>query len=212
MKNAIIVGAGQNGQVYASYLIESGVNVIGYVDDAPSLQGKIFHNIPVIGVIKDLYLNKFKNKIQLVYCPIGVNSIRVNYLNLLKNEGYETPSFFHSSVSFGPNVSLGEAVYILSASVIMPHTTIGNHVMISSNSTVCHNTTLEDGVFVSSGVTIGAGINIRKKAFLGIGSIIMTGVREIGRQSIIGAGTVIIKNVLEYETMIGNPGVTLLKK
>ena len=87
MKNSVIIGAGTHGQIYASYLKEAGINIIGFIDDNPNLIGKEVINIPVIGKYKDLFLQEFKDRIQDVYCPIGVNAVRIEYLSTLKKEG-----------------------------------------------------------------------------------------------------------------------------
>ncbi|SFD07439.1 acetyltransferase [Algibacter pectinivorans] len=209
MKNAVIIGAGTQGQVYASYLKEDGINIVGFIDDDKELIGKKVINIPVLGQYKDLFSSEFKNKIQQVYCPIGNNIIRSKYLSTLKKEGYEIPSFIHKTVSIGPDVSLGEAVYMLAGNIVMPHTTIGNYIMINMDSTIAHHVNMEDGVFMSSGVNVGALINVRQNAYIGMGVTVMTGVKEIGANCLIGAGTVIIKNVPENATMVGNPGRVL---
>ncbi|WP_299216970.1 NeuD/PglB/VioB family sugar acetyltransferase [uncultured Aquimarina sp.] len=212
MKNAVIIGAGTQGQVYASYLKEAGVNIIGFIDDNPDLIGKDVINIPVIGMYKDLFSEEFKNKIQDVYCPIGVNAVRVSYLSTLKKEGYSIPGFLHHTVSIAPDVTIGEAVYMLAGNIVMPHTTIGNYIMINMDSTIAHHVTLEDGVFMSSGVNIGALINVRKNAYIGMGVTAMTGIKEIGKETLIGAGTVIIKDVPEYTTVVGNPARVIKTK
>ncbi|WP_405206740.1 NeuD/PglB/VioB family sugar acetyltransferase [Aquimarina sp. LLG6339-5] len=212
MKNAVIIGAGTQGQVYASYLKEAGVNIVGFIDDNPDLVGKDVINIPVIGRYKDLFLDEFKNKIQDVYCPIGVNAVRVEYLSTLKKEGYGIPGFLHHTVSIAPDVTIGEAVYMLAGNIVMPHTTIGNYIMINMDSTIAHHVTLEDGVFMSSGVNIGALINVRENAYVGMGVTAMTGVKEIGKETLIGAGTVIIKDVPEYTTVVGNPARVIKTK
>ncbi|MGY3794353.1 NeuD/PglB/VioB family sugar acetyltransferase [uncultured Aquimarina sp.] len=212
MKNAVIIGAGTQGQVYASYLKEAGINIIGFIDDNPELIGKDVIGIPVIGMYKDLFLDEFKNKIQDVYCPIGVNAVRVEYLSTLKKEGYGIPGFLHHTVSIAPDVTIGEAVYMLAGNIVMPHTNIGNYIMINMDSTIAHHVTLEDGVFMSSGVNIGALINVRKNAYIGMGVTAMTGVKEIGKETLIGAGTVIIKDVPEYTTVVGNPARVIKTK
>lgn len=212
MKNAVIIGAGTQGQVYASYLKEAGINIIGFIDDNPDLVGKEVIGIPIIGMYKDLFLDEFKNKIQDVYCPIGVNAVRVEYLSTLKKEGYGIPGFLHHTVSIAPDVTIGEAVYMLAGNIVMPHTNIGNYIMINMDSTIAHHVTLEDGVFMSSGVNIGALINVRKNAYIGMGVTAMTGVKEIGKETLIGAGTVIIKDVPEYTTVVGNPARVIKTK
>lgn len=212
MKNAIIIGAGTQGQVYASYLKEAGVNLIGFVDDNNDIQNTSVIGLPVIGKYQDLFSKKFKDKIKDVYCPIGVNKIRMEYLSTLKKEGYAIPSFIHHTVSIAPDVILGEAVYMLAGNIIMPHTTIGNYIMINMDSTIAHHVTVEDGVFMSSGVNVGALINVRKRAYIGMGVTAMTGVKEIGQDCLLGAGTVIIKDVPAYATVVGNPGRVIKTK
>ena len=44
---AIIIGAGSYGEVYAAYLQEAGIDVYGFIDDNPLLHGKTVKNIPV---------------------------------------------------------------------------------------------------------------------------------------------------------------------
>jgi len=80
------------------------------------------------------------------------------------------------------------------------------------DSTIAHHVTLEDGVFMSSGVNIGALINVRENAYIGMGVTAMTGVKEIGRDTLIGAGTVIIRDVPDYTTVVGNPGRVIKTK
>lgn len=205
MKKSIIIGAGTQGQVYASYLKEAGINVIGFIDDNENLVGQEVINIPVLGKYSDLFSSKFKNLVQDVYCPIGNNSVRVEYLSTLKKEGYGIPGFIHHTVSIAPDVEIGEAVYMLAGNIVMPHTTIGNYIMVNMDSTIAHHVCIEDGVFISSGVNIGAMINVREKAYIGMGVTAMTGISEIGKETLIGAGTVIIRDVQEYTTVVGNP-------
>ena len=206
MTKSVIIGAGTQGQIYASYMIEAGINIVGFIDDDSSLQGKQVMGLPILGKYEDLFLNKLKNIIQDVYCPIGINSVRVNYLSTLKNEGYNIPSFFHNTVSIGPDVILGEANYMLAGNIIMPHTSIGNYLMVNMSSTIAHHVTFGDGIFMSSGVNVGACITVGHLAYIGMGVTVMTGVNYIGKNCLIGAGTVIIKDVPENAVMVGNPG------
>lgn len=205
MKKAVIIGAGTHGQIYVSYLREAGINVVGFIDDADSFQKQKVIGLDVLGKYSDLFDNKLKNDITDVYCPIGDNLIRQKYLSCLKNEGYNTPSFFHHTVCVGPDVKTGEANYMLPGNLIMPHTVIGNHFMVNMGTTIGHHNVIGDGVFMSSGINVGASLNIGDMAYFGIGSTIMTGIESIGRESLIGAGSVVFKNVPDFAVMAGNP-------
>lgn len=209
MNNSVIIGAGKQGQIFASYFKEAGINLIGFIDDNPSLQGTNVIGLPVLGTYLDLFKSDFKEKIRDIYCPIGNNAVRVHYLTTLKKEGYSIPSFIHHSVSIAPDVIMGEAIYMLVGNIIMPHTTIGSYLMVNMGSTIAHHVTIGEGVFMSSGVNLGAMVQVADLAYIGMGCTIMTGVGNIGRNALLGAGTVIIRDVPENAVMVGNPGRVL---
>ena len=105
---------------------------------------------------------------------------------------------------------------------------IGNNVGISNTAITCSDSvTIEDQVLIGAGCKIfdmdfhpispnarmeKMGIEmighkpiiIRKNAFIGAGSFVLKGV-EIGVASIIGAGSVVTKNIPEYQIWAGNP-------
>nr|WP_298927276.1 NeuD/PglB/VioB family sugar acetyltransferase [uncultured Allomuricauda sp.] len=208
---SVIVGAGTYGQLYSSYLLESGIEIEGFIDDDPNLIGKKFFGIPVIGNFKTLEQDWLKKSVQNVYCPIGNNEVREKYLIRAKQTGYNTPSFVHNTACVGPDVQLGEANYVLPGSIIMPHTIIGDYFMLSIGSTVCHHVIIGNSVFISSGAHIGANLSIKRHAFIGIGATIKSNINEIGEKSLIGAGAVVIRDVEPGTTVVGNPGRVLVK-
>jgi len=202
-KDCIIVGAGTYGQVYLKYLrIE--YNVIAFIDDDISVLNENIDGIEVVGNIEHLINNINRNT--AIFVPIGNNKVREQLLNRLISEGFKTPSFIHKSVTIGSSVQLGTAVYILPNSSIMPLTQIGDYVMVSMGVNIAHHVNIQSGVFVSQGSNIGASIDIKPRAFLGIASTVMTGVEIVGTDSLIGAGSVVIRNVPNGATVVGNPG------
>jgi acetyltransferase-like isoleucine patch superfamily enzyme len=69
-----------------------------------------------------------------------------------------------------------------------------------------HDTYFEEGVSVANGCNIGGNIHFRKDTFVGMGATIISGVKLIGEKCVIGAGTVIIKDVPDFSVIVGNPG------
>ena len=199
---SLIIGAGKYGEVYLSYLIEEGIEVIGFLDDDNSKIGTKILGIPVLGPISSMT----DHCAEAVYCPIGNNSLRVDVLNYAQNHGLKTPNFIHKDVKISPDVKISQnGVYILGNTLIMPHVKIGDYVMISVGSNIIHHTTLERGVFVSNGVNLGASINVKPLAYIGMGATIMTGVNIVGKDSLIGAGATVIKDVPDFAVMAGVP-------
>lgn len=209
---SIIIGAGTYGEVYLAYLKEAGVDVVGFVDDDPRYAGKSVRGIPVIGMTSELAELREKYELEAVYCPLGDNKLRVKFLKMARELGYQTPNFIHPSVLISPNVTIGNGVYILLGSTIMPHTTIKDYVMISMGVHLAHHTVLEEGVFLSTGCNFGASITAHKYAYCGISSTIMTGLHELGEDCLIGAGAVVIRDVPPKAVMAGVPAKVLKYK
>lgn len=200
---SVIIGAGTYGEVYLTYLQEAGMEIVGFLDDAP--KSNIICNIPVLGNIDSLPYLKERYGIEAVYCPLGNNKLRVKILSYAKELGYITPSYIHHSVVISPNVTIGDGVYILLGTTIMPYTTIKDYSMISMGVHLAHHSLIEEGVFLSTGCNFGASIIAHRYAYCGIGSTIMTGIKELGEDCMIGAGAVVIQNVEPKAVVAGVP-------
>lgn len=209
-KKCVIVGAGTYGQVYAKYLAEKYIEIV-FIDDNTSLHNAIFEGVKVIGNYSYL-LSELDKSIYDVYVPIGNNKIRVEMMTKLKEAGYNTPSFIHLSATIHSSVKIGRGVYILPSTSIMPLTQIDDYVMISMGVNVAHHTHLNKGVFLSQGTNVGASIVLQNNAYCCIGSTIMTGVKTVGKNSLIGAGAVVIKDVPENAVVAGVPAKVIKYK
>lgn len=209
---SVIIGAGTYGEVYLAYLQESGVDVAGFLDDNVLLHGKIVRGVPVLGGTAMLKALMQTHGIEAVYCPLGNNKLRVKFLSEAKELGYKTPNYIHPSVHLSPQISIADGVYILLNTSIMPYVTIKNYVMISMNANIAHHSILEEGTFISTGVNLGASIIAHKNSYIGISSTIMTGVKELGEDCLIGAGAVIIHDVPAKAVMAGVPAKVLKYK
>lgn len=113
---------------------------------------------------------------------------------------------------FGHNVSIG------SHTVVEHHVKIGNNVRIHSNSFIPEYSILEDDVWIGPQVTFTnakypaspyskqnlKGAIVKKGAKIGAACVILPGI-TIGEKVLVGAGSVVSKNIPEGKVVIGNP-------
>lgn len=130
-------------------------------------------------------------------------------------EGTKIWHFCHiiTGTSIGENCSFGQNV------MIGPSVTIGNGVKVQNNVSIYEGVTIEDDVFIGPSVVFTNVINpraflnrksnfalttISKGATIGANATIVCG-NNIGHYAMVGAGSVVTKDVLPYALVIGNP-------
>ena len=120
-----------------------------------------------------------------------------------KTKGYELYSFVHPSTKIWDEFEMGENCFILAGNIIQPFVKIGDNVLIGSNNLISHNTVIENNCFLTSNITLGGHITIGANSFVGLSATINQRVK-IGKECIIGAGTLITKDVKDKEVYAEN--------
>jgi len=120
-----------------------------------------------------------------------------------------------------PRCQVGEKCVIGQNVFIDNNVTIGNGVKIQNNVSVYNGVIIEDDVFLGPSMVSTNVINprafiegkdefrptlVRKGATIGANATIVCGV-EIGAYAMVGAGSVVTKNVKPYALIYGNPAV-----
>ena len=81
---------------------------------------------------------------------------------------------------------------------------------LNVNSVVDHECTIGNGVHIMGSAYIAGRVKIKNYASIGANSTILPDV-TIGEGAIVGAGSVVTKNVKPYDVVIGNPAKFLRK-
>lgn len=198
-KDVIIIGAGGHAKVIADIIYESGDNLIGFLDDNLANKGKeIYLGKKVIGTTKDI---EIYNKNYFII-GIGNNSIRkkINNENNLK-----LYTAIHPSAIIAEDVKIGTGSVIMAGVVINPGTVIGKNCIINTCSSLDHDNLLEDYVHISPGAHLAGTVTIKEGTWICTGAIVKNNI-TIGKNNIIGAGGVVIKDIIEENgTYIGVP-------
>lgn len=199
MKDVIIIGAGGHAKVIAEIILKSGDNVVGFLDDKNDLQNKIIYiNKKVIGTTKDI--NKYKDCYFII--GIGNNAIRkkINEENNLK-----LYTAIHPSAIIAQDVEIGEGTVIMPGVVINPGTKIGKNCIINTSSSLDHDNLIEDYVHISPGSHLAGTVKIGESTWICTGVIVKNNI-TIEKDNVIGAGSVVIKDILDTNsTYVGIP-------
>lgn len=199
MSKIYIIGAGGHGQVVLDCLKALSFDIGGFLDDNIALFGNVINGVEVLGGVE-----LAKKLDGLFVVAIGDNLTRKKILERINLAREKFVRVIHPSSIIGSNVEIGEGTMIISGVIVNTYSKIGAHVILNTSSSVDHHSIIEDFVHIAPGVHTGGNVKVEEGAFIGIGASIIPGIK-IGKWSIVGAGSVVTKDVPDYATAVGNP-------
>lgn len=136
----------------------------------------------------------------------------------------------HPTVSLGKDVTIWAFASVHDGVIFGDFVSIGEHTYIGRNATIGSRTRINQGVHITDHMTIGEGVFIgphvvfsndrhpivnnpmykrecpivEDDVSIGIGAVILPGVR-LGKGCIVGAGSVVTRDVSPFTTVYGNP-------
>jgi maltose O-acetyltransferase len=137
------------------------------------------------------------------YNAHGAEDVLRELLGAIGKETYIRPPFF---CDYGYNITLGDNVYLNFNCVILDvvPVAIGDRVQIASAVQLLAADHPRDAQERATGLEFGRPITIGDDVWLGGGTIVLPGV-TIGARSVIGAGSVVTKDVPPDVVAAGNP-------
>ena len=207
LKDLYIIGAGGFGREVAWLIerineIEPTWNLKGFIDDNTAIHGSLQDDYSVIGGCDDLM--NITQEVWVV-CAVGSAKIRKKIIEKLKNyANVKFATLIDPSVMRSERVDIGEGSIICAGTIITVDISIGSHVIINLDCTIGHDDIIHDFVTIYPSVNVSGNVVVGECAELGTGMQIIQG-KSIGRESIIGAGAVVIRDIPEKCTAVGSP-------
>lgn len=140
----------------------------------------------------------------LYLCGFGLPAVKVKLLPSLINAGAEFFTFIHPSCVLGERLKIGKGVVICPGVSVTADISIGDYSMIGPNTTIGHDAQIGAWNTLCAQCDITGRVVIEDEVFLGSRASIIPG-KKIGNRSIVGAGAVVVSNVPEGVTVVGNP-------
>ena len=208
MNELVIIGAGGLGKEVA-YIVEeinkkkASYKLLGFIDDAKDKLGENIIGYSVLGGIDYLKKTNYSGKIIIAIADCRIKKMIVNKI-LALNLAIEFPIIKHPSLEMHDSVKVGAGSILYASSIISPDVTIGEHVIISPKCGIGHDTVIGSFSSILWNVSIAGNDIIDESVFVGSGAIIIQG-KKVVKESIIGAGAVVVKDILEAGIYIGIP-------
>lgn len=203
----LIIGAGGHGKVVAETAIASKIfkNIYFLDDNYNKIEDrKIREKLNIIGPIKNISDEYFKNKFRHAFVAIGESNLRLSLIKELKDNNYIVPSLMHPSALISPSAKIGDGSILLPNSVVCGETLIGEGVIINTSCSVDHQCNIHSGAHICPGVNIAGEVIIGKKSWIGIGACIKQCIK-IGENVTVGAGAAVVNDLPDSVVAVGVP-------
>ena len=201
MKRLAILGASGHGKVAADIAETRGWSEIVFFDDAwPSIEKNGHWPIRGDTGMLTASLKSFDG----VFVAIGDNSTRETKFQSLIDLGARLISLIHPSSTVSRYAVLAEGTIVMPNVVINADASLGRGCIINTGATVDHDCFIASYVHLSPGVNLSGEVSVDKRSWIGTGACVRQQIR-IGSDVIVGAGAVVVSNLDNDVTVVGNP-------
>jgi len=206
MKNIVLIGGGDQAHYTIDIIHKEGKYKIVGIIDAQEEIGSIKFGYKIIG-----RQDAIKQVAALYEVDGGVISIGDNwtrYYVAKEIRSYVSDfKFFnaiHPSCIIGENVKLGEGIVAMAGCIFNPRATVGDHTFFATGAQVEHDCIIGNYASISAGSITGGYVELGDFAAITLGVTVFDRTK-IGENSVVGAGSLVIKDLPDNVLAYGNP-------
>jgi len=187
----------------AREVIAAGIaGVTGILDDDANLHDTDIAGVHVLG--GTALAGEREEQVLLCIGPSGARAEVARRMARVGVADDRYATFVARTARVGATSDIAAGSILLDGVVVTADARIGRHVVVMPNCTITHDDKLDDFVTLAAGVALGGGVRIGERAYLGMNASVRPGV-TIARDSTIGMGAVVLRDVPEGETWAGVP-------
>lgn len=176
----------------------------GFIDDNPHLYKAELHPHKIIGTIGDYE----PEGDEYFLCAVGKPEMKEHIAAILLKKGMKPATMIHPSVIIGRNVELGEGVILCPNVVLTCDIILGNFVTLNVATAVGHDSIVGDWTQTSAFCDLTGASKVGKSVFFGSRASLLPKL-VVGDRAVVGAGSVVIRDVKPGQTVFGVPAVPL---
>ncbi len=205
MKELLIIGASGFGREVA-WLVERinastpTWNLLGFIDDDVDKLGQTIGGYLVLGAVNDI--KKYHDT--YCVCAVGSAKARKSIIERITFGNLRFATLIDPTVEMSGRVNIGEGSIICAHSIITVDVVVGKHVIVNLDCTIGHDAQIGDYTTLYPSVNVSGSVIIQECVELGTGTQIIQG-KTIGKNAIVGAGAVVVRDIYEAGTYLGVP-------
>lgn len=206
-KKVVVIGAGGHGKEVIEtckeiYLNDRSIELLGFLDDNKELHGTTVYGTHVLGGFD--WIDTQEDKDIYFVCSIGDSLIRKKVVRRALAKKYKPITLIHPRAGIHNPKKIGNGTVIQSGSNIAPNVIIGDYCHINYSCSIGHDSILGNFTTLTPLCALSGFTKTGECAYFGTGSIVLPGL-TIGEYSIVGAGSVVLKDTEPYTVNVGSP-------
>lgn len=203
----ILVGGGGHCKSVIEAAESAGYQILGVLD-LPEEVGKEVLSTKVIGTDDDILAYVDKAEFVITVGFIKNPAIRIKLYNKIKEAGGKLATVIASTAYVSKYAEIGEGTVVLHQAFVNAGAKVGKNVILNTMTDVDHDAVIGDFTHLSAGVLVAGEAKVGDRCFCGIGSTIQH-TRTVTSDVILGAGTLVVKDISEPGVYIGSPAKLL---
>lgn len=209
-KNLILIGGGGHCKSVIDVAELAGYNILGILD-MPEDIGKSVLDYKVIGTDDDIPQYADKAEFIITVGFIKNPAIRIHLYNKVREAGGKLATIVASTAHVSRYASLSEGTVVMHQAVVNAGARIGENCIINTFCNIEHDAVIGDQCHISTGAMVNGDCKVGKMCFIGSQSVLANGI-NICDDVIVGAGSLVRKNILKSGIYSGNPAILKIKK
>jgi len=211
MSGLLLLGAGGHARVVAETALSTGrFSRIAFLDDRCTGSAQLPDQLgwPVIGPFDAALGPHIRQQFPAALVAVGNAGMRLEWLPLLSDAGYELPVVVHPTASVSTDSQLGPGSVVFAQAAIQTQVVIGSGAILNTGCSVDHDAHLGDGVHICPGARLAGEVQVGDRSWIGIGSSVIQQIR-IGADVTVGAGAAVVGDLPDGVTAVGVPARVL---
>jgi len=204
-KKLILIGGGGHCKSCIDVIEETGVyEILGILDQEENI-GKRLLGYPLVGTDADIATyNHSEIEFLITVGQIKSAQLRKKIYQSLIEQSAKLATVISSHAHVSKHVSLGKGTIVMHNSIVNAGSQIGDNCILNSGCIIEHDTVVGSHNHVSTHAVVNGGCSIGDEVFIGSNSTIANH-KTICDLVLLGAGSVVVKDIQHPGTYFGNP-------